>query len=321
MQLSRIITNRKIDFHPANDLVYEWEEDLRAYFDMQFYYNRAIKNQRYSKYIPFLLTVLQTDEPAFTYEMCTFRHNGNNKRNIIPCIIDFYIRTPWQVRWWYMQYMFNPAVCVSSREVYEYIQSILHSPKIHHLPLSISDRYKISDATRYEKNYDLLIAGRQNPVLKSYFERYITEHPDTTFIRRDMRDGKAVYVDHTGKCIEQADSRDIYIGMMRSVRACMYSTPGVDGSRKTNDFSQVTPHFLEIIAAGCHPLLRYPDNADTRYYELQSFCEHLETYEQFSKALDKARSEEVDMRKHSNYLQKHYTSNVAKQLQQILSTL
>ena len=321
MKLVQIISNRQIDSHHANDLVYEWEEDLCAYFGVPFYYNQAIKNQRYSKYIPFLLTILQTNEPAFTYEMCTFRHNGNNKRNIIPCIIDFYISRPWKVRWWFMQYRRNPIVCVSSREVYEYIKNILHSPKIHHLPLSLSDRYKIAPDTRFVKDYDLLIAGRQNPVLKKYLELYIAEHPDTTFIRREMREGKAVYVDQDGRCIEQDDSRSIYISIMRRVRACMYSTPGIDGSRQTNGFSQVTPHFLEIIAAGCHPLLRYPDNADTRYYELQSFCEHLDTYEQFRNALDRARSEDVDMRKHSAYLQKHYTSNVAEQLQQILSTL
>lgn len=321
MQLSRIITNRKIDPHHANDLVYEWEDDLREYFGAPLYYNQAIKNERYSKYIPLLLNWLQTSEPAFTYEMCTYRHNGNNKRNVVPCIIDFYIRKPWQVKLWYAQYWRNPAICVSSREVYEYIQSILHSDKIHHLPLSLSDRYKITPDTRFEKKYDLLIAGRQNPVLKEYLTRYLNEHPDTTFVRRDFVDGKAVYVDHTGACISPTDSRDIYINMMRSARACMYSTPGIDGSRRTNGFSQVTPHFLEIIAAGCHPLLRYPKNADTDFYELPSLGEHLATYEQFCKALDRARREPVDMNRYSRYMQAHYTSAVANQLRQILQRL
>lgn len=321
MQLSRIVTNRRIDPHHANDLVYEWEDNLCKYFGAQLYYNQAIKNERYSKYIPFLLNWLQTGEPAFTYEMCTFRHNGNNKRNIVPCIIDFYIRRPSKVKFWYAQYWRNPAICVSSREVYEYLQSILHSPKIHHLPLSLTDKYRITPQTHFQKKYDLMIAGRQNPVLKQFLTRYLAEHPDTTFIRRDFLDGKAIYVDHTGACVSPTDSRDIYIDLMRQARACMYSTPGIDGSRQTNGFSQVTPHFLEIIAAGCHPLLRYPKNADTDYYELPAFSEHLAEYGQFCRALEIARVQEVDMDLYSRYLEKHYTSVVARQLEQILLSL
>ena len=304
MQIKRIITNRRIDPHHANDLVYEWEEDLCRYFGAEFFFNRKIKNERYSKYLPFVLTLLQTDEPAFTYEMCTYRHNGNNKRNVVPCLIDFFLRKPLQVKLWYAQYRRNPAVCVSSREVYEYLTQVIGLKKIQHLPLSISDRYRITPETRYDKCYDLFLAGRQSPVLKAWLERYLSEHPDSTCA-----------------VVTPADSREVYMRKLQQSRACMYSTPGMDDARRTNGFSQVTPRFLEIIAAGSHPLLRYPDNADTRYYGLKDFCPCLETYEQFSKALDRARREPVDMCRYSSYLQAHYTSQVAKQLEQIVRDL
>lgn len=321
MQISQIISNRRIDPHHANDLVYEWEDDLCQYFGVELFYNHKIKNERYSKFIPLLLNWLQTYKPAFTYEMCTYRHNGNNKRNIVPCLIDFYLRSPWQVRLWYAQYWRNPAICVSSREVYEYLTQTLGFSKIHHLPLSISDRYRITPDTRFDKRYDLFIAGRQSSVLTDFLNRYIASHPDTTFIRREMRDGCSVYVDNTGATVSPTDTREIYMHLLRQARACLYSTPGMDDTRRTNGFSQVTPRFLEIIAAGCHPLLRYPDNADTGFYSLADFCPNLDTYEQFEQAMDNARREPVDMHQYSNYLQAHYTSQVAKQLEQLVSRL
>ena len=318
MQIEQIITNRQIDPHHANDLVYEWEDDLRQYFGATFSYNRGIQNERYSKYIPFVLNIVQTGKPAFTYEMCTQRHNGNNKRNIIPCVIDFYIREPWKVRLWYCTYWRNPVICVSSREVYEYLAVSLGLKKIQHLPLSISDRYRITEETEFEKSYDMLIAGRQDSMLTEFLNKYLTLHPDTTYIRRVLQDGKSVYVDQSGEVVSPTDSREIYMQMMRKSRACMYSTPGMDDKRRTNGYSQVTPRFLEIIAGGCYPLMRYKVNADTDYYRLADFGPSITSYEQFEKELDKARSEKADMRQYSRYLEGHYTSTVAKRLEEII---
>ena len=321
MKIERIISNRKIDPHHANDLVYEWEDDLCQYFNSSLFFNHALKNERYSKYIPFLLNWLQTGESAFTYEMCTYRHNGNNKRNIVPCIIDFYLRKPWQVYAWYAQYWRNPIICVSSREVYHYLHDEMGLHKIVHLPLSLSDRYRITDSTRFEKKYDILLAGRQNKVLKEWLTFYMEKHPDVTYIHRDMIDGKAVYLDQAGQCVSDTDSRAIYMRLMQQVRACLYATPGMDRGRPTNGFNQVTPRFLEIIASGCHPLMRYPKNADTDFYQLSDFCPNIETYEQFEVAFDEARQQTVDMKKHAKFMAGHYTSVVAKQLEQIISTI
>ena len=318
MHIEQIITNRRIDPHHANDLVYEWEDDLRQYFGATFAYNRGIQNERYSKFIPLVLNWLQTDKPAFTYEMCTQRHNGNNKRNIIPCIIDFYLRDPRLVRLWYCTYWRNPVICVSSREVYEYLSVDLGLQKIRHLPLSLSDRYRITAETHFDKPYDLMIAGRQDSVLSEYLNKYLAQHPETTFIRRVIADGQSKYIDQSGKVVSPTDTREIYMQLMRSTRACMYSTPGLDGKRRTNGFSQVTPRFLEIIAGGCYPLMRYKVNADTDYYRLADFGPSITSYEQFEKELDKARSEKADMRQYSRYLEKHYTSTVAQRLEEII---
>ena len=167
----------------------------------------------------------------------------------------------------------------------------------------------------------MFIAGRQNVVLKSFWERYLTANPDTTFVYRTVEGGKSVYKDHSGAIVSPTDSREVYMKLMRQSHACLYSTPGIDGSRQTNGFSQVTPRFLELIASGCHPLLRYPDNADTRFFRLQDFCPSIDDYEQFAALMDEARHSEVDLRRYSDYLSEHYTSRIADQLQQIISQI
>lgn len=321
MKLSRIITNRRIDAHHSNDLLYEWEDELQHYFGATLFYNHPWKNERYSKFIPFLLRILQTNEPAFTFEMCVYRHNGNNKRNIIPCILDFYLHKPWMAKCWHAFYWRNPAICVSSKEVYEYLTNELGLAKIHHLPQSLSDKYRITENTLFHKQYDVFIAARQDKVLLDFLQRYIELHPDTTFVRRIQREGRNVYINEQGECIRESDTREIYLELMRSSRICLYAAQGMADGRVTNGFHQVTPHFLEIIASGCHPIMRYPQNADTQWYDLKRFGPSLDTYGEFERAMDVARQTPVDMKMYSDYMNNHYTSVIAKQLQEILKNL
>lgn len=320
MKLQQIVSNRRIDNHHANDLVYEWEDVIAQQLHLEIAHNHAWKNQRFSKYIPFLLNWLQTNKPAFAYEMCTYRHNGNNKRNIVPCIIDFYLRQPWQIYAWYAQYWRNPIVLVSSREVYEYLRS-MGLQKVKHLALSISDSNRITPETRFNKRFDVLLVGRQNPVLSTYLMQYEAMHPEITIVRRTIHDGTPVYEDNHGQIVCDHDSREAYKTLAQQARIALYSTPGIDGGRNTHGFHQVTPRFLEIIAAGCHPIMRYVNNADTQYYELPSFGKHIETYEQFAEAMDFARSTEVNMERYARYLEQHYTSQRAQQLKELIAQL
>ena len=91
---------------------------------------------------------------------------------------------------------------------------------------------------------------------------------------------------------------------------------------KCNDgFSQVTPRFLEMVASGCNIIARYKTNADTDYYELEKFCQSINTYEEFEKEMDKCRIKGPDMTFYSSYLKKHYTSKRVEELQVILNEI
>lgn len=102
---------------------------------------------------------------------------------------------------------------------------------------------------------------------------------------------------------------------MQKAKCGFYATPGMDDSEsRTNGFNQVTPRFLELIACGCHILARYPENPDTKYFELHNITPSIESYEQFEHLLNKALNEEVDMQIYADYLKNHYTSKIAKQI-------
>ena len=161
--------------------------------------------------------------------------------------------------------------------------------------------------------------GRQNPVLEGFLKQYIKEHPDLYYVYRELKDGKFNYYTNRGESLGDINTREKYMKLMRSARCGLYSTPGIDGGEKrTNGFSQVTPRFLELIACGCHVIARYKPNSDTDYYELERFSKPVDSYEQFERMLDEARSSEVDIQLYSSYLSKHYTSVRANQLREII---
>ena len=321
----QILTRRKFDSSSFMPIVYEWEEDFSRLMGCEM--RDAFHDRNWLIKIAELLCQpfawrLETDQKAFVFEIGFERSPSRNKPNILPCIIDFWARG-WFDRLVFKYLTFrNPLVLISSREAYEFLRSH-HWRKVRHFPLSISDRYRITSETRFEKKYDLMVVGRQNPVLKDFLNRYVAEHADFRYVRRVVVDGVAQYRLSDGASAEgggEGDGRVQYMNYMRLSRAVLYSTPGIDASRAdANGFNQVTPRFLEGVACGCHILARYPDNPDTRFYEVSKIAPHIDSYEMFARLLDRARTEPVDMGKYARYLERHYTSARVGLLKEIVS--
>lgn len=127
--------------------------------------------------------------------------------------------------------------------------------------------------------------------------------------------------EHLGNVLR---SREKYFKLLQSVRVGLYSTPSVDddkvtyNSLKSNGYDQVTPRFLEYLAADCHVIARYPDNADTRFYELSSIAPHVASYKEFEERMDYAITHAIDKFRYRNYLHRHSTSIRANELLGIL---
>lgn len=140
----------------------------------------------------------------FAKSFCTrndpYVNNINNKKNYIPCIIDFYLRTDKELLSFYNNYYHCPIVLISSKEAYDYLKSKGCPLNIVHHPLSISDKYSITSDSKIEKKYDLVMVGRQNPKLETFVKMYYEKHPDFYFVyRKSMSDKTWIYATSRGK--------------------------------------------------------------------------------------------------------------------------
>ena len=324
MKLDTILTKRSFEHWPSYDLVYEWEDVLKESFACLLEDERKILYNKYFKRIPLLPQLVQTSKSAFKFEMFPIlKYRADNQSNIIPCIIDYYL-TDEHLSDFISSYIRNKIVCISSKEVYDYLKNKGIDGKLNlvHFPLSISDKYKVTKHTKFEKKYDLVLMGRQNPILKGFLDAYIKEHNDFYYVYREQRGNEFLYYTSRGECLGDINTREKYIELMKQAKCGLYATPGIDGGEtRTNGFSQVTPRFLELIACGCHVIARYKQNSDTDFYQINKFSESIDDYESFERALDYARNNPVDMNKYSIYLSNHYTSSRANLLSQIIKEL
>lgn len=329
-ELEKILTDRNIEGEVFYDLVFEWENQLSKSLSIPFIDDWKIGKNRYLKRIsiPNISRLMTCGQLSLYFKMSGYERFNSwfNTKDIIPAIIDFY-PTKEQISSIEKMYKRNPIVLISSKEVYDFLVANNVNLPLVHWALSISDIYRIDEDTHFEKKYDLVMMGRQNPTLQSYSKRYAESHPDFTFVYRVIKNHKNghrdfLYYTSDGKSLGAVNSRKQYFDLMRQSRCGLYAPPGIDNDGKdniTHGFHQVTPRFLEYIASGCHILARYPKNSDTDYYELGKFCPSIESYEQFEDRMDYCRSHEVDMKLYRDYLEKHYTSVRAKELQKILT--
>ena len=311
MKISQILTNRSISNGRDYGIVNEWEDIFVELLNVPLYYDNWKRRDKIIFWkFPWLASFFQTNEQTFTYVMLPIASpHGNNKKNIVPCMIDFFCRETNELQEFYRRYAKNPLVLISSKEAYDYLVSVKCPLNIRHLALSISDKYCIDDKTTFEKRYDVVMLGRQNKVLQEFLNEYSERHKELTYVYGKKEGRNFRYYDQDGLDLGTMSSRDDYMNLMKMSRIGMYATPAMDGGRTdTNGFDQVTPRFLEYIVSGCHVLSRYHKNSDTEFYELDKMSTRIDTYEQFEKAMDEMRYKEVDVARYAKYLANHYTS-------------
>lgn len=323
---SRKIHNGKMVFA---DIIYEWEDILSRQLEIplldrsesEVSFDKKCRNLYKKTKIPFyrLYSILdKRGKNIFMFDIGTKKQDGiYNAPNYIPCLIDYFF-TDDEYTKFIRAYNRNSLVLVSSREVYEYLINKNCSIPIEHFPLSIADNYWQDEP--FEKKYDLVMFGRQNPLLIKYINRYEKMHSDFRLVRRKNENGHFIYyLSSTGETVSICDTREEYMKLVSQSKVAVYATPGMDESRLgANGWNQVTPHFLEGIAGQCHIIARYPDNADTQWYEISKLCKSVETYEEFEELMDKYIREVVDLKFYNEYLKKHFTSRRVEMLKDII---
>ena len=331
-EIKQILTDRNLDesqFYFAYSLVYEWEDELAKDLKVPMLNNWKWSRNCMLKRIPNLSDLMTHRKLTLQFRLNASEgklYRWANTKNIIPAIIDYYL-TDDLIPTFEDNFKNSPVVLITSKEVYDYLKKKNIKLRMAHWALSISDIYKITPSTQFEKKYNLVLMGRQNPILLSFLKKYAELHPDLTYVyRKTVRDEKGFptfyYLTSDGKNLGTVNTRKEYIKLMRLSRVGLWAPSGIDtDGSNSHGFNQVTPRFLEYLTAGCHVIARYPKNSDIEYYELDKYWPSINTYQQFEEEMDFFRTHEPDLPFYCQYLEKHYTSTRAKQLNDILAKL
>lgn len=323
MELSNIITQRRIHKEFWYSIVYEWENDLSNNLGCPLYYDKFHLSSGLDYRIrnsPFWGNFIPPFVNSFAFVMSASRPVGNNNR-ILPCIIDCYPDSDSCISFIKNSYKKNPCIFISSAEVYHFLKKKTNL-RLAHLPLSLSDKYYLSGDAIYDKSYDCILVGRSNPVLLDYLMHYVKKNPSFTFATRKKIGNSICYVTNTGRIIGKADTREELLSIMRQARISLYATSNMDGDKNMmSRFHQVTPRFLELVSCACQIIMRYEDNEDTDYYKLNQFGKNVNSYKDFESEMERCLNENVNVSLYSKYLKEHYTSERGLLLKSIIQQL
>ncbi len=337
--LEGIFTDRYFQQWPSWHLVYEWEDILAQQLSLKLIDSRsaAVTTPFADRALISIARRLKLHDRTllkyadkfasgplnFCFEMFpqnAFNYHGS--RHTIPCIIDFWKNQ--DLTSFYKAYNNCKAVLISSKEVFDWLKDNDCRLNIYHFPLSLSDIYMQDTSGFPEKRYDVILAGRTSPVFIEYLKVYESLHPALEYLQAEHIDGQLYFRSNKTGLLGNFHKRNDYMNLLSQCRSAFYSTPGIDGNEaRTGGFNPVTPRLFELAASGCNIIARYPENADTKFFNLEEYYPSVSSYEQFETQLCKALNTDPGktLNRNRNFLKDNYTSGRAALLKDILTRL
>lgn len=323
MKIEQIIS-RRFSENQINtfSIIYEWEDVLSEGLKSQITGTNYI-SYRLAHHFPFIKRFLLPYRNSLVfYTNANGQDKIYNKRNIVPFIIDFFLHKD-ELNLFYNNHSENKIIFVSSPFDYDFLIKNNFPKPIGLIAYSLPDKYAITEKP-FKKKYDIILTGRQDPLLYSFFKEYVIKHPTVTYVKRgqslDNDESKTEpYYMNGETLIGSIHSREEYMSLLSQAKISLYGIQGFD--KDTKDYYHVTPRFLELIASGCHVIAHYKEGADSEFYELNKFSPSIESYEDFEKSMDNALINDVDMTFYASYLKKHYTSSRIKEIKELLKNI
>lgn len=236
--------------------------------------------------------------------------------DVVPVIIDF---------WKYEDlsrfekiFRLSPVVLITSYEVFLYLKEKKVNLPLEHLALSLPDRFynKTQGGIR---DIDMIQIGRRNAFLDSCMSRFLETHPDTHYVRAERTGDDYRIISNKHGDMGIFEDRASFINLLRRAKISLVSAPGMDeGDKRTGGFSPVTPRFLESAASGCWLIGAYPENDDFVWYGIREVCESVKAYDAFERQAIRYLADPKSP-DYSTFLQRHLTSERARQLLKISS--
>ena len=326
--LKAIISERGVTNYPSHKIVYEWEDilsrELNLPIDVEWRLKRKLYNfvDKHGLTESFLSLFPSTD----LYLRFVMTAKSSNcciiNNNIIPVIIDFWLSDE-QLNDFYKAYSRCPLVLITNAEVLDYLKNNNCPLNIEHWPLSIPDKLceQLPLVQNNRRDIDFCVFGRPNPYFLRYLDQYSKESSDFEYVTVEGELGaRRQYVSNKRRVIEEDTGRQSYLNMMRRTKITCYTTPGMDEAKEeTNSYNQVTPRVLEMLCGGCWVIGHYPDNADTRFYDLRSVVCNVQTYDEFKNCMNKMRFSSPNYKKIEEFVNNHKTSTRVESLKRILT--
>lgn len=333
MDLYSIYTDRHVEKWPSHQIIYEWEDEISNQLTIPIHNSPYIRGMIPRKVSGLLRRIIHNDLTEIMgitnkntiqlyFEMLpkNFRSFSNRKK-VIPVIIDFWHKASVDIINKY--YKDCPFILISSLEVLNFLKVNSCYLNLIHFPLSLPDKYRLKTDQVFKKYYDVVLAGRANPILWEYLKNYEFTHPEIEYLFQELKNGELYYRSNKNGIIGKYQNRDEYFDLIRSAKISLYSTPGIDGGEKrTGGFNPVTPKFLESLSAGCHVIARYQQNEESDFYQLDTICPSVNSYEEFEKQMDFAMNSNIlPIKRNSDYLLKHYTSVRIETLKKVFNKI
>lgn len=333
MQISKIYSNRKTNSEVYSDLIYEWEDDLSNKLNISITSYSSKKARiirgifRLLRYLK-LNTAFQKLDSLRSTKLMTFVFEIHPRSsfsfqvfsNKVPYIIDFDLDVNLDV--FYSVYKNCKLILISSLEAFIYLKNKNCPLNIAHLPLSISDRYKIDFDLKTNKEFDVIVA-RSDKVFMEYLNTFSLEYPDFEYVVRKWEGNqlykKNIYVSNKKGILGEFSDRKSYITLLKKAKVALYATPGFDENSE-RFMHHITPSLFEFVTSGCRIMARYPNNAETEYFKLEELSPPIESYDQFKESLSfflEDKSNEY-LKTSQNFLQNINTSNQITKLELIL---
>ena len=332
-QIKGIYTIRDVAQHHYWDIIFEWENIFSSILKAPLFpigkkYDRIYRPSiirkvlnrvnAYQLFDRFLLDGQNLNiafhiGPPGTYSF-------HSRSNVLPIIVDFWKNE--NLRRLESIFRFSPAVVVTSREVFEYLQESDLQVKIMHLPLSLPDKYfGINHKRETHKDIDIIQLGRRNTTFDEYIDRFLVEFPATHYVHAVRKGSRSIMMSNKLGELGQVPKREQFIGLLLRSKISLVSAPGLDEDReRTGGFSPVTPRFLESAACACRLIGIYPGNADFDYYGIKEVCPAVTSFGQFRNVAVEYLSEQKRP-DFSTFLEKHLTSKRAIELLNKLTSL
>ena len=229
MEINRILTCRNFDQRFFWQIVFEWEDVFAKEMNLPLWEEPQIARNPHAFRLPLLGDVVTMGKGnVFRYDMSSGNYDFWNTKRVIPCIIDF-LTNEKRLPEFEHAYRKHRMVLISSLEAYDFLRQHDTKLNIAHLPLSLSDKYRITASTKIEKKYDLVLMGRQNPVLMEFVHEYSRKHPDFVYVYKPELEKGFTYYTTRGEVVGNIVDREQYMQLTRQARCSLYSTQCVDG--------------------------------------------------------------------------------------------